>query len=92
MSTFAVFVAVDFGRQAELTAVMAILCAVGLAIWIGGRLAEDFTVPASVRRMAAALVVAVVLAIALSWRLEAVYFPYPCDIYWFDPYCWKLPW
>jgi hypothetical protein len=45
-----------------------------------------------VRRMAAALVVAVVLAIALSWRLEAVYFPYPCDIYWFDPYCWKLPW
>lgn len=96
MTTFAVFVAVDFGRQAELTAVMAILCAVGLAIWIAGLFVEEFglavVVPAGVRRIAAALVLAVVLAVALSWRLEAVYFPYDCDIYWWDPYCWRIPW
>jgi hypothetical protein len=91
MTTFAVFVAVD-PRNAALVSDLMLVCLAGLVLYVVGRLLESFLAAPVRKRLAAALFVAVLLATIAARRIEAVYFPYPCDIYWYDPYCWRWIW
>ena len=42
-----------------------------------------------VAALLAILLAAILIRRAQRPDIQPIYFPYPCDVYWWDPYCWR---
>lgn len=88
MAPMFAFVVAANPRSGAAFLILSVICLVGLAIYAAGRAAEWAIGMEAGRRVAYALTFAIVFAVLLSGVAEAVYIPFDCTEWWWDPACW----
>jgi hypothetical protein len=88
MTPMFAFVVATNPRTGAAFLVLTAICLAGLAIYAVGRLAEWALGVDAGRRVGYALTFAFVLAVVFSGVAEAVYIPFDCTEWWWDPSCW----